>query len=480
MIETPVLIAGGGPVGLVLAHELEYRGVDAHLVERNPSTTRHPKMDVTNGRSMEHFRRLGIADEIRSHAVPSDHPMTVVWCTRFGEWELARFEYPSIDWGRDIIRTVNDGSLPLEPDMRISQVVLEPVLKDILERRAKYVGIRFGWALESFEQDADGVTSVIRNGDTGEVQTVRSRYLVGCDGAASVTRKQLGIELDDLMGEDDPTAGRMFMIHFRSQDRGFFERFGTAWHVQAPLDGTVISQNDLDTWTMHVPLAPEVDADAIDPAAFLRARLGADVPCEILVANAWKPRLVVAEKYGNGRVWLAGGLRSSSHPNRRLRDEHRRGETPSTSAGSSMLSLRVGEGRSYCPPTESNAGTSAFAIEPRRLGTRRSAARSRARGLLKFTKIRREASKLATNSEHSSARSLPWRTRPSASRLVTATTTLQSSATNPATRPPTKSTNRSRRLGPASVRRASTLTTAARSSTRSVEVSPCCALRTPT
>ena len=139
MMQTPVLIAGGGPVGLVLALELEHRGIDAILVERNPTTTRHPKMDVTNGRSMEHFRRLRIADEIRSHGVPTDHPMTVVWCTRYGEWELARFDYPSIDWGRDIIRTVNDGSLPLEPDMRISQVVLEPVLplvevlEDVLE-----------------------------------------------------------------------------------------------------------------------------------------------------------------------------------------------------------------------------------------------------------------------------------------------------------------------------------------------------------
>jgi 2-polyprenyl-6-methoxyphenol hydroxylase-like FAD-dependent oxidoreductase len=190
--------------------------------------------------------------------------------------------------------------------MRISQVVLEPVLKDILERRAKHVGIRFGWALESFEQDAEGVTSVIRSPETGETQTVRSRYLVGCDGAGSVTRSQLGIGLDDMMAGSDPAAGRMYMIHFRSRDRAFFERFGTVWHVQAPHDGTVIAQNDLDTWTLHVPLPPDAAVDAIDPAAFLRERLGANVACEILVANAWKPRLVVAERYGDGRVWLAG------------------------------------------------------------------------------------------------------------------------------------------------------------------------------
>ena len=326
---TPVLIAGGGPVGLILGLELEHRGIDAILVERNPTTTRHPKMDVTNGRSMEHFRRLGIADEIRSHAVPSDHPMTVVWCTRAGEWELARFDYPSIDWGRDIIRTVNDGSLPLEPDMRISQVVLEPVLKEILEKRGKHVRVRFGWGLESFTQDADGVTSVIRNSETGATETLRSQYLAGCDGAGSVTREGLGIGLHDLSVRDlmqqsgglwkalrgalkgllrgqRPADGRMYMIHFRSKDRAFFERFGTVWHIQSPVAGTIISQNDVDTWTLHVPLTAGMDESRIDPEAFLSELLGQEVECEIVVANAWRPRLSLADSYGAGRVWLAG------------------------------------------------------------------------------------------------------------------------------------------------------------------------------
>lgn len=329
MTETPVLIAGGGPVGLILALELEHRGVDAILVERNPTTTRHPKMDVTNGRSMEHFRRLGIIDDIRAHAVPSDHPMTVVWCTRLGEWELTRFDYPSFDWGRDIIRYVNDGSLPLEPDMRISQVVLEPVLKDILEKRSKHVSVRFGWGLESFEQDADGVTAVIRSTETGETETIRSQYLAGCDGAGSVTRKQLGIALDDLSARDvlrasggimktlgtvvrglfkgqRPPDGRIYMIHFHSKDLAFFERFGTAWHIQSPVGGTLISQNDKDTWTLHVPLTSDIDEDAIDPKKWLFDHLGGEFDCEIVVANAWRPRLAVAESYGKGRVWMAG------------------------------------------------------------------------------------------------------------------------------------------------------------------------------
>jgi 2-polyprenyl-6-methoxyphenol hydroxylase-like FAD-dependent oxidoreductase len=329
VIEAPVLIAGGGPVGLVLALELEHRGIDTILIERNPTTTRHPKMDVTNGRSMEHFRRLGIADEIRSNGVPADHPMSVVWCTRLAEWELARFDYPSINWGRDIIRYVNDGSLPLEPDLRISQVVLEPVLKGILEKRAKHVSVRFGMKLESFEQDDNGVTAIVRSAETGESETIRAKYLVGCDGAGSVTRRGLGIGNDELSVRDlmrdaggvgknlyrlakgllrgkRPPDGRIYLIHFRSNDRRFFERFGTAWHVQSPVGGTLIAQNDVDTWTLHLPLSSDVDVENVDPRRLLFESLGQEVDCEIIVANVWKPNLVVAKRYGAGRVWLAG------------------------------------------------------------------------------------------------------------------------------------------------------------------------------
>src|SRR6202521_2594995 len=116
MIDVPVLVVGGGPVGLMTALALQKRNIRTLLVERNPTTTSHPKMDITNGRSMEHFRRLGIADEMRSHAVPADHPRPVIWASRLSEWELARFHYPSVDAARAIIRERNDGSLPLEPD----------------------------------------------------------------------------------------------------------------------------------------------------------------------------------------------------------------------------------------------------------------------------------------------------------------------------------------------------------------------------
>lgn len=330
MIETQVLIAGGGPVGLTLALELAHRGISTVVVERNETTTEHPRVDVTNGRSMEHFRRLGVAEELRESGVPLDHPMDVVWCSRLAEWELARFAYPSVEVAREITRSVNDGSLPLEPYLRISQVVLEPVLRDLVDahRRAE---VRFGWALDSFEEDERGVNATVRSSDTGGLQPIHASYLVGCDGAGSLTRARLGIELEGASTGDllrgmggggvvramgrlargflrgqKPPDGRLYLVHFRSKDRPFFERFGTAWQVRSPTGATLVSQNDSDTWTLHVPLRAGANPEIMDPKNVLFEVLGREFDCEVLGASAWMPRLALAKSYGRGRVWLAG------------------------------------------------------------------------------------------------------------------------------------------------------------------------------
>jgi len=176
MKEVPVLIAGGGPVGMMLARELSYHGVRCMIAERNLSTTRHPKMDITNGRTMEHFRRLGMIKKMRDAAVPTSHVFDVSWITDLSGHELARFSYPNVNQARDIIRYVNDGSQPLEPDMRVSQVVLEPVLKSFLDE-APLVDVRFGWAFASIVEDADGVTVTLRNSETEEEEQVRCQFL---------------------------------------------------------------------------------------------------------------------------------------------------------------------------------------------------------------------------------------------------------------------------------------------------------------
>ncbi|MEO1082577.1 MAG: FAD-dependent monooxygenase, partial [Pseudomonadota bacterium] len=325
--DTPVLIAGGGPVGLVLALALDRHGIDAILVERNLTTTRHPKMDITSGRSMEIFRHLGVADALREVAVPGDHKLSVVWVDKPDGELLARFDYPSVDDARKKLRECNDGTMALEPSMRVSQVLLEPVLKEMLDEKSQRIDVRFGWGLTAFEQDEQGVTATIRSTESGEEKQIRARYLAGCDGANSVARKELGIPvntvtplqileandrsnlMDEYRGEppaDAPRAAQRYMIHFKSSEREMFEKFGHSWHLQCPRGWSIIAQDDVDTWTVHtVPdLYPGID-DA-DPKDVLFALFGREFDCEVLVNNRWYPRLGLAASYGRGRVWLAG------------------------------------------------------------------------------------------------------------------------------------------------------------------------------
>lgn len=296
----PVVIAGGGPVGLTTALDLQARGIRVLVLERNPTTTRHPKMDVTNGRSMEHFRRLGVAERIRDKAVPRDHCMDVSWVTRLAEWELARFRYPNVHEWREHIRRHNDGSQPLEPNMRLSQVVLEPVLADLLQQ-SPLAEVRFGWAVEDFTQDDEGVTVTALEVATGERHQIRCQLLAGCDGGGSVVREKLGFELAGQFN-----VARVYMTHFRSPDKAFLERFGIAWHYQTPDGSTLIAQDDEEIWTLHSMLPPDVDPATVDPKQIVYGMLGREFEMEVLQANAWSPHLVVTTGSGRGRVWLAG------------------------------------------------------------------------------------------------------------------------------------------------------------------------------
>lgn len=326
---TQVLIAGAGPVGLTLALELEHHGIQALLVERNATTTKHPKMDITNGRSMELYRRLGIADDLRQVAVSTERKLAVTWATDLMGWELASFVYPSVEDQGALIRERNDGALPLEPHMRVSQIMIEPALRDLITARAERVTVEYGWALERFQEDSEGVTAQLVSLD-GAKRTVRAQYLAGCDGAGSAVRAQLGIGLDEIdlrrllvrelgvtrvvrtiardfaAARTRPPDGRFYLVHFTTTEPELFMRFGRPWHLQSPDGWSIISQNDSEAFTLHAPLASGTDAEAIDPREFVYEQVGARFEMEVLVANAWQPRLTVSDSFGRGRVWLAG------------------------------------------------------------------------------------------------------------------------------------------------------------------------------
>jgi 2-polyprenyl-6-methoxyphenol hydroxylase-like FAD-dependent oxidoreductase len=298
MKQVPVLIVGGGPVGMTLARDLARREVNCMLVERNPTTTRHPKMDITNVRSMELFRRLALAEELRAVAVPESHNFDVSWITSLSGHELCRFRYPSVTQWRRLIREKNDGSMPGEPPMRVSQVEIEPVLQRSIQTEPR-VEARWGVAFDDLSQDQDGVTATLRTAE-GQTEQVRSSFLVGCDGGTSRVRGCLGIGLDGQSRVMD-----RFMTHFRSRATSVLQRFGVAWHYQSAA-GTLIAQNDSDIWTLHTRWPKGIAPEAVDAGELLRGFAGCDFDYEILVANAWTPHLLVAESYGIDRVFLAG------------------------------------------------------------------------------------------------------------------------------------------------------------------------------
>src|SRR5580692_11007628 len=277
MKEVPVLIAGGGPVGMTLAKTLASFGIECMLVEKNPSTTRHPKMDITNSRSMELFRKLGVSQHLRDVAVPETNNFDVSWITSLSGHELHRFRYPSVEQARALIRERNDGSQPVEPAMRVSHVAIEHLI-----------------------QDADSVFATVENSETGQTEKIKCQYLVGCDGGASQVRTCLDIRYDGIA-----RVAQLYMVHFRSDARDVLQPWGIAWHYQTS-QATMIAQNDLDIWTLHTFLPPDARLDDIDPSALVHRFAGRPFAFETLVANPWNPHLLVAESYGHGRVFLAG------------------------------------------------------------------------------------------------------------------------------------------------------------------------------
>lgn len=299
MSDAPVLIVGGGPVGMTLALALASHGTRSILVERNASTTRHPKMDLTNGRSMELFRRLGIADRLRAVGVPSDQPLDIVWATGPRGHVLHRFAYPSPDRRREEVRARNDGTQTLEPSMRVSQIVIEPELKAAIDENP-LVDVRFGCAFTGLRQDEHGVTATVTRATDGATHEIRCDYLAGCDGGSSSVRTALGIGL-----EGQAKIANAFMIHFRSRAHDVLSRFGTAYHLQTDV-GTLIAQDGAEIWTLQAVLVPDFDPDGVDPAELLRRWAGGAFDFEILVANAWSPHQLLAERYVDGRVALAG------------------------------------------------------------------------------------------------------------------------------------------------------------------------------
>jgi 2-polyprenyl-6-methoxyphenol hydroxylase-like FAD-dependent oxidoreductase len=299
-MDSEVLIVGAGPTGLTLAIDLGRRGVRCTLIEQKEQPAFLPKMERVNARSMEIYRRMGLAQKIRNAGLRADCPMDVYIVLSLTEPPLLHLPYPSVAQAQSHTRATNDGTLPLEPYQLISQYTLEPLLKTVAEAMP-CLTVRVGWEFVSLRQNAQGVTAAIRS-VTGEVQEVRAAYLVGCDGGASAVRKELGI---GLAGEGNLLELRQALFRcdelFARLPIGSGPGHGRHYHVADEKATFLIMQDSTKHWTLHSVL----DSDAAMRTQFERT-VGIPVKYEMLSCAPWRQNLLLADDYGKGRVFVAG------------------------------------------------------------------------------------------------------------------------------------------------------------------------------
>jgi 2-polyprenyl-6-methoxyphenol hydroxylase-like FAD-dependent oxidoreductase len=311
-LKTPVAIVGGGPVGLMLALFLDRHGIQSVVFNSDATTRWHPKGSTHNSRSMEHHRRLGIAESIRALGLPADHPTDVAYFTRFNAYELARLAMPSSAEKMQAVAASSRFDQTPEPIHRGNQMYVERFLFDHASTRPN-ITLRFGREVTTFEQHTDHVTLTAVQLESGATEHWRADYLVGCDGGRSFVRRTLGIRY---AGEDtlqqDYFGGRMFSTYLRAPTlyRDFLgrRRAFQYWAVNPQLRTTIIALNGEDEFLFWMkPKDPRDEPDDATVKGAVALCTGAELPVEIIAHAPWTAGVALyADAFGEGRVLLAG------------------------------------------------------------------------------------------------------------------------------------------------------------------------------
>ncbi|HSR56025.1 MAG TPA: FAD-dependent monooxygenase, partial [Alphaproteobacteria bacterium] len=248
---TKVLIAGGGPVGLSLAIDLGLRGIDCTLVERGDGILRVPKMSSVSARGMEFCRRWGIADKVRYAVWSRTHPTDFVYTSTMVGDELARLTLGSY--------ADREGKIPYSPEGAAScpQIYFDPILAEKAKSVSR-VTARYGTRLDSIEQDEDGVRAHLTEAESGNQYSIEADYLVGCDGASSIVRRELGIPMDGR-----GTIATSVNVFFRSSELAEINNKGWA-HIYRFFDeegcwAELIAIDGKELWRLSVFNDPEPD-----------------------------------------------------------------------------------------------------------------------------------------------------------------------------------------------------------------------------
>jgi 2-polyprenyl-6-methoxyphenol hydroxylase-like FAD-dependent oxidoreductase len=306
-LSTPVLIAGGGPVGLTLAMDLAWRGVDVVVVEERPrDTTRDVKCNHISAKSMEVFRRLGVASKLRNAGLPADYPADVSYRTSFTGRELTRIPIPSRH-DRYVSTEGPDTGWPTpEPPHRINQRYIEPILFDHASQM-RHLRILDSTRLVSHRQDDQRVVATVADVSDGTEYTIEAEFLVGCEGGRSATRRAIGATL---LG--DAVIQRVQSTHIRAPELIDLQNVGRSWAtftLGAARSGNVYAIDGLETWLVHNYLRDdEPEFDSVDRDWAIRAILGVDddFSYEVLTEMDWYGRRFVADRFRDRRVFICG------------------------------------------------------------------------------------------------------------------------------------------------------------------------------
>ena len=302
----PVLIVGAGPVGLALAGDLGWRGRRCLVIEQSDGSIYQPRMDFVGVRTMEFCRRWGIVDWVEHSPYPRDYPQDNMYLTALNGYELGRERFPAMQ---------DEVPPPQSPQHRerCPQNMFDPILLRFC-RSLPSVELRYRTRLLGFTQDASGITAEVEDLDSGKRETIRARYLVGCDGAASKVRETLDIAM-----QGEPVLTYTTNVIFRCPDLVKMHDKGKAYrHIFVGPEGTfatIVAINGRDQWRLSIIGNDEKKTHSeADIRAVIRRVAGFDFDYEILSVLPWVRRALVADKFGEGLAFIAGDAAHLTSP----------------------------------------------------------------------------------------------------------------------------------------------------------------------
>ena len=308
-LETPILIVGAGPVGLALAGDLGWRGMNCIVAEQSDGSIHQPRQDLVGIRTMEFCRRWGIVQDVIDCPYPRDLPQHNIYLAGplIGGWQIGRY---------DVRPMGEDKPPPQSPQIRerCPQNMFDPILRKFASS-FKTVDLRYRHRVLGVAQDADGVIADVELLDTGKKIKIGAQYFVSCDGAGSRIRNALGI---DMIG--NPALTHTTNVIFRAKGFEKLHSHGPAYRfIFIGLEGTwatIVAINGRDEWRFSIIRSGTGDRDMTEDEvhAAIRTAVGVDFDYEILTIMPWTRRELVASRMREGRIFIAGDAAHAMSP----------------------------------------------------------------------------------------------------------------------------------------------------------------------